>query len=542
MIKHSVALWVVAATFILAPIAVAGPQAIPPQAVAVLYNSSERKSKALAEYYARKRSIPIGNLVGFPLPTTDSMSRVDYNAQLRDPLLKHFENEGWMKRKAVPGGGIQPVENSVRVLVTMRGVPFKISRTPDTIPPEAKKRRHYIPSEHGNEASVDSELSLLGITGYPIKGSINNPYFGQDDSVMAPSHTSFLTVGRIDGPSYPLCQQLIDDAIATEESGLWGMSYLDLSRKGEGYEVGDEWIKTIGALNHRVGIPTVLDANRDTFVTNYPMRDPAVYFGWYTDQRNGPLLNPKFKFRQGAVAVHLHSFSAFELRNPNKRWTGPLLAKGAAATLGNVYEPFLRQTHHLHVFYDRLLKGYTLVEAAAMAIPKFSWQGVVLGDPLYRPFVVRDPLSLSKDSDREYKALRTGFERWGKEPATLVAKLRTAAARMNSGVLYEALGLYYLNGGKPKEAAAFFASAHDKYLPFPDKLRTTLHAIEIERQAGNKQQAVLHLRKLEALFVKLTAETPPEDVPPEGKAITALLSILDPPAPPLVDPDKKKKE
>lgn len=542
MIKHSAALWALAAALIPAPITAAGPKAIPPKAIAVLYNSAEPKSKALAEYYARARVIPRKNLVGLPLPTTDSMSRVDYNAQLRDPLLQHFEEKGWMKREAVQGGGIQPVENSVRVLVTLRGVPFKISRTPDTIPPEAKKRRHYIASEHGNEASVDSELSLLGISGYPIKGSINNPYFGQDDSIMAPSHTSFLTVGRIDGPSYPLCQSLIDDAIATEKDGLWGMSYLDLARKGKGYEIGDQWIQAIGALNHRVGIPSVLDDNRDTFVTNYPMKDSAVYFGWYTDHRNGPLLNPKFRFRRGAVAVHLHSFSAFELRNPQKRWVGPLLAKGAAATLGNVYEPFLLQTHHLHIFYDRLLKGYTLAEAAAMAIPKFSWQGVVLGDPLYRPFVVRDPLSLSKDADREYKALRTGFERWAGEPGTLVAKLRTAAARMNSGTLYEALGLYFLQSGKPQEAAAFFASAHDKYLPFADKLRVTLHIIEIERQAGNKQQAVLHLRQLEARFVQLTAETPAKDVPPEGKAITALLSILDPPAPPLVDPDKKKKE
>ena len=78
--------------------------------------------------------------------------------------------------------------------------------------------------------------------------------------------------------------------------------------------------------------------------------------------------------------------AAADIRNATKRWCGPILHKGAAATLGNVYEPFLQTTHRMEIFHDRLLKGFTLAEAAYMAMPTLSWQGIVLGDPLYRPF------------------------------------------------------------------------------------------------------------------------------------------------------------
>ncbi|MFP6880060.1 MAG: TIGR03790 family protein, partial [Roseibacillus sp.] len=267
-------------------LAAAGPRAITPKAVVVLYNSTEDESEDLAQHYAKAREIPKENVVGLPLPTTDEMSRVDFDAKLRDPLRKIFDQRGWWKRAKGTSGLVQPVSNKVRFLVTMRGVPFKVARTPASIPEqEGMKRRHYSPSVEGDEASVDSELSLLGVEGYPIKGHLNNPYFRKDDSVMSLESTPFLVVGRLDGPSFALCTRLIDDAVAIEREGLWGMAYLDLARKGAGYEAGDNWIEKIAKMNERAGIPSVIDRHRDTFVTNYPMREAAIYFGWYAHNR-----------------------------------------------------------------------------------------------------------------------------------------------------------------------------------------------------------------------------------------------------------------
>jgi uncharacterized protein (TIGR03790 family) len=93
-----------------------------------------------------------------------------------------------------------------------------------------------------------------------------------------------------------------------------------------------------------------------------------------------------FRFRRGAVAYHLQSFSGADIRDPEKHWVGPLLVHGACATAGAVYEPFLGGTPQVDVLVARLLEGYAWGEAAWMAQPQVSWQICFIGDPLYRPF------------------------------------------------------------------------------------------------------------------------------------------------------------
>ena len=89
----------------------------------------------------------------------------------------------------------------------------------------------------------------------------------------------------------------------------------------------------------------------------------------------------------GAFAYHLHSFSAQVLRSSTANWVGPLLAKGATASIGFVAEPYLVATLDLPTFFGRLVFfGASYGEAAYAASPVLSWQTTVVGDPLYRPF------------------------------------------------------------------------------------------------------------------------------------------------------------
>jgi tetratricopeptide (TPR) repeat protein len=92
------------------------------------------------------------------------------------------------------------------------------------------------------------------------------------------------------------------------------------------------------------------------------------------------------EFMPGAIAYHLHSYSAQTIRSTNSHWVGPLLARGVTATLGCVAEPYLDQTPDVGTFFARLLSGASLGEAAYAAQPSLSWQTTVVGDPLYRPF------------------------------------------------------------------------------------------------------------------------------------------------------------
>ena len=61
---------------------------IPPEAVAVLYNSNQDASKDLALHYAKQRQIPEDNLIGLPLSEDDRISRETYTTTLREPLRR----------------------------------------------------------------------------------------------------------------------------------------------------------------------------------------------------------------------------------------------------------------------------------------------------------------------------------------------------------------------------------------------------------------------------------------------------------------------
>ncbi|NWK54491.1 TIGR03790 family protein [Verrucomicrobiaceae bacterium N1E253] len=492
---------------------------IAPESVAILYNNQIPESEALARHYAKARNIPRSNLVGLELSSKDEITREEYNSSLRDPIRALFVSRGWWKMAKTKEGKILPGQSKITTLVSMRGVPFKIKRQAVKQTGESKLPKHFA---QANEAAVDSELAMVGVHDLPTLGPINNPYFKKESSISEAKLPFLLLVGRIDGPSYKLCKRLISDAAATEKRGLWGMAYIDLAKKGGGYVAGDQWMENIGKLNRQVGIPTAIDRNKQTFTTNYPMSDAAIYYGWYTTNFNGPLLNPHFNFRRGAVAVHLHSYSASHLRNAKSRWTGPILEKGAAATVGNVYEPYLHLTHHLDIFHDRLLKGYSLVEAAYMANPALSWQALVLGDPLYRPFIHFEGGGEKDDFDRDYRAIRMANQIWKDKPETMVKKLRTKAAELGNATLYEYLGLWHREQKQNEVAIAFFQTASKKHMLSADRLRQWIYTADIHRQSGNKVLAIETLKKAKLIIPQI----------PESQSVTALLNILDPPPPP----------
>ena len=505
------------------------PAPIPREAVAILYNSALPESRELAAAYAQARAIPENHLLGIDLPDTGEISRSDFNQGLRDPLAAEFLRRGWLTRERTPEGTYRVTKTAIKVLVCMRGVPYKI---PTSAPlPRKDEKGQELPRWHlkQDDASVDGELALLGNTAYALPGPLENSYFKSSDPIVTTTADPFLLVGRIDGPSWETCRQLIKDTVEVEKTGLWGMCYLDFAKKSDGgYQLGDDWIESIARTNRTAGIATVIDRHRDTYVTNYPMTHAGLYFGWYTTDRNGPFLNKEFRFRKGAVAVHLHSFSATDLRNAGTHWTGPLLAAGAAATVGNVWEPFLQLTHHFDILHDRLLRGFTLAEASYMALPSLSWQAVVIGDPLYRPFARFDDAPGLSPPDKEFVTLRESFRSWPNDEETRIRKMRTAAAKAGSGLIYEALGLSLREQNEPAQAAAFFNSAAKHYQAGPDRLRQELHLIDMAREAGRNQEALTRVR----------TALPKYQNAPEGKALAALLTILDPPAPPPVEPGK----
>ncbi len=342
-----------------------------PEHVLVLYNASSAYSHSCAREYARLRGVPDQNLV--PLPCASDREEItweEYQTTIERPLLAEVSRRQWKLPTLV--GGLRPVY----ALLLMPEMPLKI-----------KDRPHEGGWRRTMAASVDSELSCLG-RGAGGGGAVPNPYYGKEETIVHSGLEVNLTC-RIGAASREAVGRMIFDPVTVEaDGGLWGRLVVD---EGGPYKEGDAWLKEAARLGWQAGFPVLHDVQRRSLAPSYPLgRDVALYFGWYERHANGPFgKEGKFRFGKGAIAVHMHSFSCVSLADPARYWCAPLLERGAAVTFGNVYEPYLGLLTRPEVFLDRLLKGYSVAEAAWMATPALSWQNVVLGDPLYRPFAMR---------------------------------------------------------------------------------------------------------------------------------------------------------
>jgi uncharacterized protein (TIGR03790 family) len=502
-----------------------------PESVAILYNSAVPESRKLAELYREIRSIPAENLIALNMPVTPDISRQDYEKSIVTPLRAEFDRRAWWKRARDSNGLTLPVLNRIRVLVTIRGVPLRIQALPKPAPPAAapgaKPPPPPSPQEIVNardDAAVDSELSMFGVEGVPVGGTLQNKFYHSENSISGLELPFLILTARIDAPSAATCERMMRDAVETEKSGLWGMAYVDIANK---VPQGDQWLENVVKANREAGIPTVVDRFNDTLPINYPLGDAALYYGWYDGNVSGPFLNPRFRFRKGAVAMHLHSFSAAQLTSASQNWSAPLLERGAAVTIGNVYEPYLEMTHDFGLLHQRLLAGDCWVEACWKSMPVTSWQGVVLGDPLYRPYLHLDNSGARNPQDNDYRALRAAAVRWP-DAVERRKQLDQAAARTKSGVLAEAVGLELLIEGAPAEAAVRFRAAKGYDVRTEDKLRQDFHLIALDRAANRKDLAVRALRDAQTRYGPI----------PETDALKGWLDILDPPPPPPAVPPK----
>jgi uncharacterized protein (TIGR03790 family) len=371
-----------------------------PAKVVVVYNSDELESQRLAQYYADKRDIPANNLIGLPLSNESIIQRSEFVENLHNPLLRKLAEKGhiaasWQDEKDSLGRLVGEISHiKIRYMVLMYGVPTHVAEQPELDDSAMRERwfRNSAEAAHfregplaKNEASVDGELAMLWHSNVPLQGFIPNPLFRNQDHS---NDALLLRVARLDGPSPRVIRRMIDYTMETEQRGLKGAAYVDMDDRDGGYAEGNEWLRRTHQIFEQLGFETFLDEKRAVFSVADRMDAPALYAGWYSQNLTGTFTLPGFRFPPGAIAVHIHSFSAQNLRQSRRNWCGPLLERGATATLGNTAEPFLRFSHNVDAFFFALANGWNLADSAYFALPALSWQAVVLGDPLYRPFKV----------------------------------------------------------------------------------------------------------------------------------------------------------
>jgi len=465
----------------------------------VVFNEADRDSGELAHFYAEKRGIPKDQIIGLKCSKAEEISRDEYDRTIAEPLREIFTARQWWKLRE-PASPLGPVEwNKIRFVALIRGIPLKIAPAPN-YPGD----RTIIPGPAGatNAAAVDSELALLGYRTHVISGFVPNPYFRSFAAITDVRRPDLMLVCRLDAPSAGIVHEMITDSLAAEEEGLAGITYVDARGiKDPGYVEGDNWLYAIANSARRHGSLVILDDGPGLFPELYPMTHAALYFGWYTENVTGPFVRPDFRFVRGAVAVHIHSFSASTLREPLHHWVGPLLSAGAVATVGNVYEPYLSLTPHLDIFHDRLRAGFTFAESAYMAQSALSWMTTFVGDPLYRPFKGAVELE-ERPATGEWADYREAGKAWfSSERATGDEALRAAAKKDHSGMIMEGLAFLQLSVNDRDAAMASFAQAREYYGKGDDAMRVALYEIMKLQEANRDADA-------KALAQKMIAANP----------------------------------
>lgn len=433
----------------------------------ILANSRQPESVALAHFYADSRGVPAANILALPLPETETVTWREFIDQVYQPVQDELYRRGWIEGTASSlvdriGRKRYAFSNqNISYLVTCRGVPLRVANDPTLLPADSKFAAQF----NRNESAVDAELSLLATGNYDVTGLLNNPLYAQDGRLSLDA-AQVIKVTRLDGPTWAEARHLVASALAGERRGVIGRYYVDL--RGP-HSDGDDWLGAAQRQLDALGFDGDVEDTGATMAATARCDAPAFYFGWYTGEVDGPFAAPDFAFAPGAVALHIHSFSAATLHSATAGWCGPLVARGVAATVGNVFEPYLQLTHRPDMLLRALARGRNFGDAAYYALPVLSWQAVAIGDPLYRPFQVTLEAQLAQVDQlppavARYVLVRAANLRARQgQPDAGIAALRAAHSRHPDLVV--GLGLAHLLAEAHDPAGAIAALAFARRWP-----------------------------------------------------------------------------
>jgi uncharacterized protein (TIGR03790 family) len=350
--------------------------ALNPEQLLIVANRNVPESMELARYYMEKRKVPLQNLIQLDTAKEEHISREVYDETIASPI------RSFLKRN-------DPQGKRIGCIVLMYGVPLRIGphKLIAVLENEVKPK-----GTSSTGASADSELALVMERQYKLEGWLPNRFFiGYRGKVIKNMPQRVLLVSRLDGPSAYVVRRIIDDSIQVEKEGLQGKAYFDARWPDKGekkdqshYEIYDRAIhRTAAIVEKGKKLPVVLDQQEKLFQPG-EAPDAALYCGWYSLAK----YVDAFTWAKGAVGYHVASSECTTLKAKDSTvWCKMMLEKGVDATVGPVAEPYLESFPQPEIFFGCLLDGQlALAECYALSNPFWSWQQVLIGDPLYRPF------------------------------------------------------------------------------------------------------------------------------------------------------------
>jgi len=336
--------------------------------VLLVVNRRDPVSRAVADYYAKRRSIAAGNFCWLDAPSRETIDWQTYIAQIEMPV----------------GACLQRghLAEQVLYIVTTMGVPLRIDGLGGSL---AKSE----------QSSVDSELSLLYAklhgSHFERAGPVPNPFFGKRDNLFQHPQFPIYLVTRLAANDLADVKAMIDRSLAARNRGIF---VIDTSSPERGD--GNDWLRAAALL---------LPAGRVVFDDSpnvlYKQRNVIGYASWGSNDGGRKQRWLGFEWLPGAIMTEFVSSDARTLIAPPRDWnlttytdrehwyagspqtlSADYIHEGATGASGNVYEPYLNGCVRPEYVLPAYAHGRNLAESYYLGMPFLSWQGVVLGDPL----------------------------------------------------------------------------------------------------------------------------------------------------------------
>lgn len=428
------------------------PYADDPTRWLVIYNSSVPDAITWALAYRQARGVPLANLLGLDLPSSETISEAQYAelvAAISD-YLSHTQLDaqvmGVLVGYRVPGY-----------------VDFGDNGTVDAVP----ALLHRLVSHGGPVSNVNNADAL--------------PTRPTDDDLGDDRLTA-----RIDGPNLAAALALIDRATTLIDAGLGDGSEAKLwydPFAGDGALVEShvlrmiEWARSLDAQRPRLAM--VLSAALDA--VDEPASFEAIHhdgFLWTWDLELPPLppegffAEPAGK-RVACLQLHIIEPVATTVRNASAvNWIETALASGYAAAAATTRNYSGSAVPYARPFFEAMRRGWTISEAWYLALPMLREGLYLVGDPLLRTAFPQQGWNVHGPMDR-LEALAPDA------PSQMLrAEQRSLAL---SETLPEAL--------EPTEGAtAFYVVRH---VDAKGRAEASATAVRVVKQAGEAARAAL---------------------------------------------------
>jgi uncharacterized protein (TIGR03790 family) len=338
-----------------------------PANVLVVANDNSAISRSVAEYYARKRAIPASNVCHVSAPVQEDIDRAAYNREIAAPIGAFLKKNGLVQ--------------NILYIVTTYGVPLRIEGRSGL---------------GGDAASVDSELAALYFDltrgkPHPIDGSLDNPFFGKSQSAFRHPQFPMYLVTRLAAYDEQGIKRIVDQPLRAANRGKF---VIDLN--GGNDQPGNHWLRTAAILLPKDRV--VVDASAEVL---YNQTDVIGYASWGSNDQHRHRRFLGFQWLPGAIMTEYVSTNGRTFERPPEDWnisswqarelwfhgspqtlTADYILEGVTGASGHVYEPYLAMTPRPDLLLPAYYRGRNLAESYYLAIPRLSWQNIVVGDPL----------------------------------------------------------------------------------------------------------------------------------------------------------------